>query len=141
MERTAPEQDQLAEQLSRQGQAEFSGFVNDISVLPSHAQISKSKKDREAEAVDYQWRRFQEDCEVEAAGGTVSAHERLRSERTEPGQGEARKKVSGTPLSKRTIERGHRLEKVLNRVWMSLALDEPPSEDVLTEFRALLNEK
>jgi hypothetical protein len=141
MERSAPEQDQLAEQLGHLGQAEFAGFINDISADPSHAQISKSKKHREAEAVDYQWRRFQEDCEFEAAGGTLPAHERLWSERTEPGQGEPLEKVSGASLSKRAIDRGHRLLKILRRAGTAFSLDEAPSEDVLTDFRALLIEK
>jgi hypothetical protein len=162
MKTTAPEQDQLAEQLGHLGQAEFAGFINDISADPRHAQILKSKKDREADAVDYQWTRFQEDCEFEAACRTVPSrgaqNERLRSER-DPGQGEEPlEKIFGElpekggnatsfrpgraelPLAKRAggSERGNRLAKILKRATTAFALGEEPGEDVMDDFRALL---
>ncbi len=135
------EHDELAEQLSQQGQAELASFIYDNCADPRHAQMSKSRQDRESDAVDYQWRRFQEDNEIEAAGGTVPAHERLRSERPEHGQGELLEKVFGTPLSKRAIDRGHRLAKVLRLSATAYALGEEPSGHVLDDFRALLIEK
>ena len=139
MQRNAPEQDQLAEQLGHLGEAEFAAFPQRYNCRATRRYRRRIGRPMPPNTNGGGCRRI---AEIEAAGGTVSGHERLRSERTEPGQANQAGIVSGGPFSKRANEeRGHRLVKVLRRSATAYALGEEPNEHVLDEFRALMIEK
>ena len=141
------EQDQLAVELEQRGQAEWAGFLNDLTADPPQAQIAKSMKhDRALDYIDDQWVQFREGCELQAAGGTVTGRrdrveadtrpnprlhrERLRSERLERSEPSPEK-----------AHRARRLLKVLQRAETAYALGEEPREDDVKEFREILLEK